>query len=275
MKKLLNLLFVLSLILVTGCFDKTLTLKEGTYYDKNNMYNGSSLERITLKENKVEKITCGKEAGCSLMKGTYEIKDNVLKITLTHYEDDFDGLIKLDEEELEEYKIGENNSFTKDESNFVFEEKKIETDDSNGEYSVELKKENETFDFNKLHLEFKGTKVEEDYYNYSLNIKYDDKEIDGTIFDKKIASTNMAASFKIYKRGLVYVLVSNTSRQCFPSEALVFNTNGSILNTFSSAEIEINENKITVTESYDGNCMDTSNAKTYNYEISGMNLDLK
>lgn len=121
MKKIISLLFVLSLFLLAGC-NKTYTLENGTYYDKNNMYNGSSLERISLKEeNKVEKTTCGKDAGCSFLIGTYEIKENKLTIELTHYQDDFDGLVELEEKTIEEYEITEKNTFKKDKSEFVFE----------------------------------------------------------------------------------------------------------------------------------------------------------
>ena len=44
----------------------------------------------------------------------------------------------------------------------------------------------------------------------------------------------------------------------------------------AGVEVKIEDgNKVTVEESPDGNCMDTSNAKTFNYEISGFDLNLK
>ena len=103
MKKLITLLFILTLFFVTGCEEenKTLTLASGTYYDKNNMYNGESLEHITLKDEKVvERTTCGAEAGCSLFRGTYQIDLTTLKITLKEY-NDVDGWMPLEEKEQE------------------------------------------------------------------------------------------------------------------------------------------------------------------------------
>ena len=131
MKKIFTLLFVLSLFLLVGCTDKTYTLKEGTYYDKNNMHNGSSLERITLKENNVERITCGADAGCSLFKGFYLTNGSTLMISLTHYSDEIDGWTALEEDEKLEYTITADNEFSRDKSEFVLDDEKKEDEIAN------------------------------------------------------------------------------------------------------------------------------------------------
>ena len=130
MKKVLTLLFALSLFLLVGCSNETEnkttpTLKEGSYYDKNNMHNDSSLEWIYLKENNVvERTVCGADAGCSLFKGSYEIKETILEINLTQYSDEIDGWTDLDENEKIKYTITKDNEFNKDESVFILDTKK-------------------------------------------------------------------------------------------------------------------------------------------------------
>ena len=126
MKKIITLLFVIALFLVTGCEDKNFTLKEGAYYDRNNMYNGSSLEWIYLKENNVvERTTCGADAGCSLFKGTYKINEKNLIINLTHYSDEIDGWLELEEKEKLEYTISEDNVFISNKNLFILDTKKV------------------------------------------------------------------------------------------------------------------------------------------------------
>ena len=277
MKKFFTLLFVLSLFLLVGCDDKTLTLKEGTYYDKNNMHNGSSLERITLKENNAaERITCGADAGCSLFKGFYSVKDTTLTLTLTHYSDEIEGWTDLEEDEKIEYTITNNNEFKKDKSEFVLETEKKE--EVVTKYDVKLENQNEKFDFDKLHLEFTGSEYSEceKCYFYMLNIKYDGKEVENNYFKDdeyyRISSSNMAASFTVYKIDEVYILVSNFGSQCYPNNILFFNTSGETLKIFSAADINISNRNIEI-EISKGSCMEEGTK--YNYEISGSELKEK
>ena len=278
MKKIFTLLFVLSLFLLVGCTDKTLTLKEGTYYDKNNMHNGSSLERITLKEsNAAERITCGADAGCSLFKGFYSVKDTTLTITLTHYSDEIDGWTDLEEDEKIEYTITANNEFKKDKSEFVLDTEKKE--DEVTKYDVKLEKPNETFDFDKLHLEFIGGEADcEGCYFYSLTIKYDGKEVGKGFFndeDKfRVFSTNMAASFVIHKIDNIYVVISSIASQCYGRNVLIFNTEGKTLEMFSNADILVEDHKVHVEISTSGNCMEEGQIM-HDYEISGLELKEK
>jgi len=284
MKKIFILLFMMTLFLVVGCEQKTPTLKiEGTYYDKNNMHNGSSLERITLKnDNVAERIVCGADAGCSLFKGTYEIEKNILKIKYLQYQDEFDGWMDIEnpDNDFNEYIIDATNTFSKGESVFILE-KEVEYDKTNKEYTIELKDETESFKYDKLSLNFHGVKVEENsleqFYNYTLNIKYDDKNINNAFFNDeknmRIWSSNMAANFKVYKIGGVYVLVSTLAKQCFSNEVMIFNVNGAIFNTFSNVDIKVDGNKITIEESLDGNCMNTDSVNKYTYEVSELKLN--
>ncbi len=278
MKKLITLIFIFTLFLVAGC-TKTPTLKEGAYYDRNNLYNGESLEWIYLKENNIiERTTCGAEAGCSLFKGTYEIKENILTIKLTHYNDEIDGWLELEEKENLEYTISDDNIFITKESVFILDDKK--DDDSNKEYDVKLEKANESFKFDQLSLEFQGNKLDEceECYYYFLKTKYNGKDIDDIFYNddenSRILSSNMAASFKVYKIGKVYLLVSNVGKQCYSNNVLIFNTEGKTLKMFANADITINGKNIDVEVSPSGNCMGEPEYK-FNFEISGLELKEK
>ena len=259
MKKRITLFLILTLFLVTGCNEtKNPTLKAGTYYDKNNMHNGESLERITLEEShNIERITCGADAGCSLFKGFYFVEDKTLTITLTHYSDEIDGWTDLEADEVIKYTITKDNEFTKDESIFVFDEKSV----SVTKYDVKLEKKKENYEFGKLSLEFTGNdngECENCYY-YDLDIKYDGKAVaDGFFNDveaSRINSSNMAASFTVYKIDEVYILVSNFGSQCFPNNILMFNTEGKTLKMFSNADIEISGRNVFI-EISKGSCME-------------------
>ena len=128
--------------------------------------------------------------------------------------------------------------------------------------TVTLSKENESFDLDKLHLDFSGTHTKEgdEYFNYVLNIKYDDKNINSSFFSDKenyrIWSSNMAAEFKVYKIDNMYILVSSIAKQCFCDEIMFFNANGNVLKTFTTAEFSINEQNIVIRTSDNGQCMD-------------------
>ena len=282
MKKIFTFLFALSLFLLVGCGNKvkTPTLKEGAYYDKNNMHNGESLERMTLKNNNVERITCGANAGCSLFKGFYLIENETLAVTLTHYNDEIDGWTELGEYEKIEYKITKENEFTKDESVFVLKEENEgqKTSDQVTKLEINLEKGNESFELDKLKLEFIGSvysECGEDCYLYSLNIKYDDKEVGKGFFNDeenfRIFSKNMTASFTVYKIDEIYILVSNVGSQCYPENILIFNTEGKTLEMYSNADITVDNKNISIEVSPSHNCMGEPEFK-YNFEISGLEL---
>ena len=108
-------LMLACLLFVFGC-STSYKLKTGvTYYDKNNMYNGISLNKITLNDDlSVEATTCGKDAGCSLYKGTYVINNNQLTIRLNSYQDMTGDWEMLPEEYISEttLTITGNNAFS-------------------------------------------------------------------------------------------------------------------------------------------------------------------
>lgn len=148
-------------------------------------------------------------------------------------------------------------------------------------YTLSLKKKNQTYNIGKLHLDFEGTtyKTYNGHYQYVLNIKYDGKEIDSSFFNDKdnyrIWSHNMAADFKIYKVDEIYILVSFIAKQCFYDEIMIFNTNGEILKTYTTAIFNINDSSINIKTSDNGHCMGPGteeHVKEYNYEISGLQL---
>ena len=272
MKKLVILILVV--FLITGC-SKNLTLEEGSYYDRNNLHNGESLEWIYLKEdNLAERTTCGADAGCSLYRGTYEVSENKVKFYFNEY-NDIDGWIKLEEKDQErfEYEISDNNTFINSQSVFIRDTRNY--DKSLNEYDVILENENEKFDFGKLHLEFKGFKKSNgDFYNYTLAIKYDGKIINNTLFNNEkipmINSNNMAASFKVYKIEGVFVLVSNRGAQCFPNAVLIINAAGKVLKEYSNVDIEINEKKLTIVVPATSSCMEEG--IKYNFEVSDLEI---
>ncbi len=271
MKKLITLLFIFTLFFV-GCEDKekgeVLTLGTGQYYDKMNLHNGEPLEWINLKDSSnVEKTTCGADAGCSLFKGTYEVEGALLKITLKEYSE-VDEWVKLDKEEVTTYTITANNEFTKDESIYV-----LKKEANSATYDVKLEQQNESFEFDKLSLEFTGSKAEcEGCYHYMLITKYDGKEVGKGFFNDEerflINSSNMAATFTVYRIEEVYILVSNFGNQCFSHNALIFNTKGETLKMYSSADISINGKKINVQVSSSGNCMEEGQEEISEFEIS-------
>lgn len=281
MKKYIILIFVFTLFLV-GCGGKkengALTLAVGLYYDKNNMHNGSSLEWIDFKDTEViEKTVCGADAGCSLFKGTYEVVGPLLKITIKEYNEVDEGWVKLDEEELSTYTITANNEFTKDNSVFILKSDKEE--EKMTKHEVNLEKENEKFELGKLSLEFIGSIYEEcgkDCYLYTLNTKYDGKEVGKGFFNDeenyRVFSKNMSASFIVYTIDEVYILVSGSGAQCFPNNILIFNTKGETLKMFANANISFDDKNIII-EISNGSCMDEGT--TYNYEISGTELKEK
>ncbi len=278
MKKYIILIFIFTLFLV-GCGKENgaVTLAIGSYYDKNNMHNGSSLEWINLKDTEiVERTVCGADAGCSLFKGTYEVEGPLLKITIKEYNEIDEGWVKLDKEELSTYTITANNEFTKDNSVFIFKEEK---EDKITKHEVNLEKENEKFEFGKLSLEFIGSVYDEcgkDCYLYTLNTKYDGKEVGKGFFNDeenyRVFSSNMAANFMVYQIDEVYVLVSGIASQCYGKNILIFNTAGETLKMFSDSDIEIND-KNRMIERSKGSCMEAGTK--YNYEISGLELKEK
>ena len=280
MKKLIVLFFILALVFVTGCEKgaNELTLSTGSYYDKNNMHNGSSLEWIDLKNaTDVERTICGADAGCSVYRGTYELRVPLLTVTLKEYSDEVDGWVHLEEDEVLTYTITDNNEFTKDKSVFVF---KNDADKKTEKYDVKLEKENEKFEFGKLSLEFTGGEngeCEKCYY-YNLNIKYDGKEVGKGFFDdeevSRINSSNMSSTFTVYKIDEVYILVSGFGSQCYPNNVLIFNTEGKTLEMYSNADIDINNKAIDIEVSPEGNCMGEPEYE-FHFEVSGLELKEK
>jgi hypothetical protein len=158
----------------------------------------------------------------------------------------------------------------------------ITNPEENSNYkSINLSKATETFDFDKLHLEFNGTNTKngEEYFNYALNIKYDGKNINNAFFNDKdkyrIWSSNMAANFKVYKVDNVYILVSSIAKQCFGDEIMIFNTNGEVLKTFTISEFSIDGSSISISTSDNGHCMGEDWEKhvtKYNFKINGSKL---
>ena len=127
--------------------------------------------------------------------------------------------------------------------------------------TITLSKENESFDLDKLNLNFSGvpTNDGDGYFKYVLNIKYDGKNINSSFFNDKynyrIWSSNMAADFKVYKIDNIYILISFIAKQCFCDEGIIFNTNGEVLKTFSIAEFSIDGQNIIIRTSDNGQCM--------------------
>lgn len=183
-------------------------------------------------------------------------------------------------------KMYSNGYITKEEKDNAKDEELVVVDISEltnyKKYTLSLKKKNQTYNIGKLHLDFEGTtyyKTDDEYYQYVLNIKYDDKEIDSSFFNDKnnyrIWSHNMAADFKIYKVDDIYILVSFIAKQCFYDEIMIFNTNGEILKTYTTAIFNINDSSINIRTSDNGKCMGPGteeHVKEYNYEISGLQL---
>ena len=164
----------------------------------------------------------------------------------------------------------------KDKSVFVLKEEKTE---EMTKHEIELKKQNEKFEFGKLSLEFTGSvysECGEDCYLYSLKTLYDGKEVGKGFFNDeenfRVFSKNMASNFTVYIIGEVYILVSDSGSQCYSKNILIFNTKGETLKMFAAADIEINGKNITIERS-NGSCMEEGTK--YNFEISGLELKEK
>lgn len=183
--------------------------------------------------------------------------------------------------------MNENNTLTNENNNILDKndnnEKQEEVNQQNQNLQIiELSKENESFDSDKLHLDFYGVNTNDEndtYYNYTLKITYNNKEINNIFFNDKdnyrIWSHNMASNFKVYKVDEVYILVSFIARQCFVNEVMIFNTNGDVLKTISNCDFEIKNNNIKIRISDNNQCMGLnweSHIKEYNYEIKGLQL---
>lgn len=160
----------------------------------------------------------------------------------------------------------ENNVSTNENNNIIDNtnnNEKIEeqNEQQTNQQIIELSKENESFDFDKLHLDFYGIKTDdgEDYYKYTLKTTYDNKEIASDFFNDKdnyrIWSRNMAADFRVFKIDEVYIFVSFIAKQCFFDEIMIFNTNGDVLKTFTTAEFSIDGQNIVIKTSDNGQCM--------------------
>lgn len=180
----------------------------------------------------------------------------------------------------------ENNVSTNENNNIIDntnnnEKKEEQNKQQTNPQIIELSKENESFDFDKLHLDFYGIKTNdgEYYYKYTLKTTYDNKEIASDFFNDKdnyrIWSRNMAADFRVFKIDEVYIFVSFIAKQCFFDEIMIFNTNGDVLKTFTTADIDIKDHSIRVKTSDNGQCMGPDleeHDKTYNFEINGLQL---
>lgn len=86
----------------------------GTYYDTNNMYNGTSLHEITLGENgEATTKNCVGAGACTNYKGAYSITGNSLYVHLTEFQDTAGewGGIPRDSDVPYEYEITGNNEF--------------------------------------------------------------------------------------------------------------------------------------------------------------------
>ena len=150
-----------------------------------------------------------------------------------------------------------------------------------GYNTIWLSGQYESFVFDKLDLSFNGTIVDtaNGYYNYVLDIKYDGKQIDGSIFNDKnnyrIWSHNMAADFKIYKVDNVYVLLSFRAKQCFGNDIIFMNTDGDVLKSFTNAEFKLDNKQVDISTSDNGQCMGDgweSHVTEYIYTIDDSNL---
>lgn len=99
----------------------TLTLGK-KYYDKNNMYKGSSLRYISLnKDNSVISSSCGKNAGCTDYKGKFTISGTTLTISYTKYQD-VTGLwanLPKSEQKKIKFTITDDNTFSDSSGIFV------------------------------------------------------------------------------------------------------------------------------------------------------------
>lgn len=178
----------------------------------------------------------------------------------------------------------ENNNLTNDNNpsdDDSYKEDEVDIQENKSQELLILEKETETFNLEKLNLEFKGipNKEGKGYFNYTLNIKYDGKNINNDFFnDKKnyrIWSTNMTGDFRVYKIDNVYILKSFIAKQCFGDEIMIFNTNGEILKTFTKAEISIDGSTININISDNGQCMGEdyeSHITKHNYKVNGLEL---
>ena len=152
------------------------------------------------------------------------------------------------------------------------------------ERTLKLKDEHEVYNLGKLKLDFKGTtyKSDEGHYTYILDIEYDDKTIDNTFFNdsskNKIWSHNMAANFRVYRIDGVYILVSTIAKECFCDEVMIFNVNGEVLKTFTTASFKLDNNDLKISVSDNGQCLGPdyeSHIKEYNYKVVNSQLVAK
>ncbi len=114
MRNIKYLLIVACMLFLFGCTNKQLN-KNATYYDRNNMYNRASLNEVTLQEDGVITVSsCGIDAGCTLGRGTYEIKDDKLIATINMYQDVTGEWLELESKYVStyEYLITNENEFS-------------------------------------------------------------------------------------------------------------------------------------------------------------------
>ena len=143
---------------------------------------------------------------------------------------------------------GQANSNTKDE-NIV--ETSNQNDYSDEEYEIVLDEAQKSVDYRDLHLDFE--RLENEEYKYILNIKAGEKEVDSSFYGNKdnvrIVAYANNPQFNVYKRGNIYILVSNRiGAQCNPNSVMIINKEGEVLKTISSGEFQINSNYIKVLE---------------------------
>lgn len=104
--------------------DTSSKLIYGTYIDKNNTYNGASLETFTLKnDGSVERLYCTTSSDCTNYIGTFSINGNSLYVYLTKYQE-ISGKwldIKRDSDAPAEYDIISDKSFKNTKSTYTLD----------------------------------------------------------------------------------------------------------------------------------------------------------
>ena len=186
----------------------------------------------------------------------------------------------------QEVKTGDTNDYN---NGIVTETEESEENEENNnientKYEVKLVRSNETIDFDKLKLNFIGYKdLTYDYYNYTLYIYFDRKEVENSIFNDTnnlVISSKLTPSFFIYKVGEVYILYSFNGHQCVGYYVLILNSNGEIIKSFSNVGFSLNKDIISISESSFGGCCPMgdndclkNNIKEYKYKIVNSKLE--
>lgn len=103
--------------------EKIPTITIGRLYgDINSKYKGGHLNSLRLKEDGTSSYShCGKEAGCHEVRGTYKIEGTKLTVTSTKYWD-YGEWVKLSPADVDVFTITADNTFYKDNEEYVLVE---------------------------------------------------------------------------------------------------------------------------------------------------------